>query len=291
MSSGKITIDNIPTLGNRIKFLDTATGANNLLEFTTADEGKLVVEGKTAAVNQDLTSDASPTFVTVTATTNVVGVAGIFSGAVSGTTATFTGDLIAVGGAFSGAVSGTTGTFTDDVGGVAGIFTGAVSGTTGTFTSTVSGTIGTFTGGVVRGSSISNVKEVTVAISNAELQALAGAPKELVAAPGASKYIEFLEGILVLNFVATAMDDAAGDRNLEIVEETSGTVMSLTVEADGFVDAAATVVSTVKPLATDVVLTANKGILLDNDGAEFTVVGGGDATMTAIIKYRILDLS
>ena len=285
MASGKITIENVPNKGNRVKFLDTATNAINNLEFTV-DEGKLVVEGTTAAINQDLSSDASPTFV-----------GGTFTGNITAVDATFSGNLIAVGGAFSGAVSGTTGTFTGDVAGVAGTFSGVVSGTLGTFSGAVSGTTGTFTGavdaqvGILLGAAESQIKEVTVEISLSELQNLAGTPKPLVAAPGANKYIQYLGGVLVLNFVATAMDDAAADGNLNIVEETSGTVRSLTVEADAFVDASATTLTTVKPLATDLKLVANKGLLLDNDGAEFTIVGGGDSTMTVIIQYRIIDLN
>jgi hypothetical protein len=81
-------------------------------------------------------------------TGDVSGVAGSFSGAVSGTTGTFTGDVSGVAGSFSGAVSGTTGTFTGDVSGVAGSFSGAVSGTTGTFTGDVSGVDGSFSGAV-----------------------------------------------------------------------------------------------------------------------------------------------
>lgn len=281
MSSGELNIENISGSGNRVNFLDSATGANNRLEYTEGDEGKLIVEGRASVINQDLTTDASPTFVTVTATTNIVGVAGIFSGAVSGTTATFTGNLIAVGGAFSGAVSGTTATFTSTVVGVAGTFSGAVA-VTGTTTTT---------GGLILGAARSTIKEVQVEISLSELQNLASAPKALVAAPGAGKYIQYLGGALILNFVTTAMDDAAADGNLTIIEETSGTVRSLTIEADGLVDATADALITVKPLATDLVLVANKGLLLDNDGAEFTIVGGGDSTMTAIVQYRIIDLN
>jgi len=81
-------------------------------------------------------------------TGDVSGVAGSFSGAVSGTTGTFTGDVSGAAGSFSGAVSGTTGTFTGDVSGAAGSFSGAVSGTTGTFTGDVSGVDGSFSGAV-----------------------------------------------------------------------------------------------------------------------------------------------
>jgi len=135
------------------------------------------------------------------------------------------------------------------------------------------------------------IRTATVEISNAELQALAAAPKTLVAAPGAGKYIEFLGATIATIFVTTAIDSATSDGNLVIQTGTTGTDVSLTVEAAGLVDAAATAVSTAKPLATDVVMDANETIELLNDGAEFTVVGSGDSTMRVDVLYRILDLS
>lgn len=137
----------------------------------------------------------------------------------------------------------------------------------------------------------SSIQKATVTVSNSELQALAATPKTLVAAPGASKYIEYLGGTIALIFGTTAIDDAAADGDLIIETGTSNTTVSLTVDADGLVDAAATTVSTAKPLATDVTLDANETLQLKNNGAEYTVTGGGDGTLSVTVFYRILDLS
>jgi len=135
------------------------------------------------------------------------------------------------------------------------------------------------------------IQKAVVTITTLELAALAATPKTLVAAPGASQYLEYLGGNIALIFGTTAIDSATSDGNLVIQTGTTGTDVSLTVEAAGLVDAAANAVSTAKPLATDVVLDANETLELLNDGAEFTVTGGGDGTLKVTVYYRILDLS
>jgi len=136
----------------------------------------------------------------------------------------------------------------------------------------------------------SMIRTATVAVSSGEIKALAGSPKELIAAPGADKYIDFLGAVIALDFGSVAYDDAAADGNFQIRFDAS-TVVSLTVEADGLVDAVADAASTARTLATDVTMLANKKIELYNDGAEFTGAGGGDGVLKVIINYRILDLS
>lgn len=133
--------------------------------------------------------------------------------------------------------------------------------------------------------------QATIVVSNAELQALAAAPKELVAAPGAGYYLDFLGGTISLLFDTAAIDDAVADGDLLIRTGTTNTAQSLTVEADGLVDAAATAASTVKSLATDVILDANESLELFNTGAEYTVVGGGSGTLSVTVLYRILNLN
>ena len=136
----------------------------------------------------------------------------------------------------------------------------------------------------------SMIQTATVEISSAQLKALNGTPIQLVAAPGADKFVDFLGAVIGLNYATAAMDDPTGDGDLQIRYD-AGTVASLTVEAAGFIDAAANAASTCKPLATDVIIVANKKLELYNDGAEYTAGGGSTATLTVIVNYRILDLS
>jgi len=136
----------------------------------------------------------------------------------------------------------------------------------------------------------SMIRTATVAVSAAEIKALNAAPKQLIAAPGTGKYIDFLGAVIALDFGSTAYDDAAADGDFQIRYDAS-TVLSLTVESDGLVDAVADAASTAKPLATDVTLLGNTKVELFNDGAEITGGGGGDGALKVIINYRILDLS
>jgi len=93
-----------------------------------------------------------------------------------------------------------------------------------------------------------------------------------------------------LDYGTATIDDCAADGDLQIRYDAS-TVVSLTVEANDLVDAVADAASTAKPLATDVTLLADKKLELYNNGAEYTVVGGGDGVLKILINYRILDLS
>lgn len=126
-------------------------------------------------------------------------------------------------------------------------------------------------------------KEVTV--TSAELLALAASPKTLVPAPGAGRVLEFESAILMLDKGATAYDDAATDGDLAIrYTDGSGTIVSTTLDADSFIDAASDTVKTIKKLTTDIALTANAALVLDNTGAEFT---GGDGVLRVKVAYRV----
>jgi len=156
--------------------------------------------------------------------------------------------------------------------------------TAGTLTSTLgAGTLNIDTASTM-------IRTAAVTISNAQLQALNATPIQLVATPGANKYLDFLGAIIALDYGTATIDDCAADGDLQIRYDAS-TVVSLTVEANDLVDAVADAASTAKPLATDVTLLADKKLELYNNGAEYTVVGGGDGVLKILINYRILDLS
>src|SRR5690606_10863003 len=94
-------------------------------------------------------------------------------------------------------------------------------------------------------------KEVTV--TSAELLALAASPKTSVAAPGAGRVLEFEGAILILDKGATVYDDAATDGDPAIrYTDGSGTIVSTTLDADGFIDSASDIIKTMKKLTTDI---------------------------------------
>lgn len=134
------------------------------------------------------------------------------------------------------------------------------------------------------------VKRSLTALSNAQLQALAATPVQVVAAPVAGKFIQVLGWRFRLIFGTVAIDDAAADGNL-ILKYAGGSTIDV-MEADGLIDAAATTQGLSGNLTELIVAETgidNTAVQISNDGAEYTVVGGGDATAEVEVFYRILD--
>lgn len=133
-------------------------------------------------------------------------------------------------------------------------------------------------------------KRALVALSNANLLALAATPIEVVPAPGAGKFIQVLGWRFRTIFVATAMDDAAADGDL-ILKYAGGSTID-TMQSDGLVDAAATTQGLSGNLTELLVAESgidNIAVQISNGGAEFTGGGGGDSTAEVEVFYRILD--
>lgn len=128
------------------------------------------------------------------------------------------------------------------------------------------------------------------AISNAQLQALAGTPVAVVPAPAAGKYIQVLFWRCRMIFGTAALDDAAADGNLILLYSGGATIDAM--EADGLVDSAATTQglswNLTELLVAESAVDAT-AVEISNDGAEFTVVGGGDGTMEVEVFFRTLD--
>lgn len=166
---------------------------------------------------------------------------------------------------------------------------GAITCDTMAATSAVSGASLAVTGAITHGTVATH--EAVVTVGTTAILALAASPAEIVAAPGANKYIQFLGGAVALDFGTTAFDDAAGDGDLVLRSGTTNTNATAAVEADGLVDAAADKVTTANALEADRILDANESLELFNDGAEFTAAGGGDGALKVYVRYRIIDLS
>lgn len=138
------------------------------------------------------------------------------------------------------------------------------------------------------------IYEKKIEISSAELLALAASPKELVAAPGSGKLLEFVSAVLFYHSAATDYTVQA-DENIAIrYTDGSGTIVSLTVESDDFLkEAADDEIRIVHPIAdfqnTDVLASVNKSLVLDNVGTGEWDDGTG--TITAKITYLIHDLN
>lgn len=127
------------------------------------------------------------------------------------------------------------------------------------------------------------INYVEVAVSTAEMLAIRATPKTLVAAPGAGKVLEFVSAVFIYDYAAAYTESAD---NLAVrYTDGSGTVVSLTLETTGLLDATADKVSTIQPLATDVLMTANAALVLHNTGdGEF---GGTGSPCRVKVAYRV----
>lgn len=160
---------------------------------------------------------------------------------------------------------------------------------------TVGGTAGvtgllTATAGISAGNaSDSKLLTDTVEISNAELKALRAAPKTLVAAPGADKFIELVSAWIIMDYGSNVLTESTD--NLVIQYNTSGLDASAAIETTGFLDQSADMIcyvvgaSIAGAAATSFV---NKALELFNNGdGEFGGNAGNDTTLTVKVSYRI----
>jgi hypothetical protein len=130
----------------------------------------------------------------------------------------------------------------------------------------------------------------TVELTNVNIKALRGTKKELIAAPGASNYIEVVSVNLILDYGANVLTESVD--NLVVQYATSGDDITASIEMTGFIDQAADTIMVVNPsnplaanAASDML---NNAVELFNTGdGEFGGNAGADTTMTVKITYRI----
>jgi hypothetical protein len=121
------------------------------------------------------------------------------------------------------------------------------------------------------------IQYVTVDIPSAAILTMNATPVMLV--PGqAGKVISFAGATLMLDYGGVQY---ATNGTLNVIEETSGTVLSTTV-ANTLLFATADRVSSCKPITTDVVLTAAGG-----KGIQLTVPGGNPATGNSVLRVKV----
>jgi hypothetical protein len=136
-----------------------------------------------------------------------------------------------------------------------------------------------------------NPRQVRVAevdLTNTNVLALRATPIELVAAPGAGYVLEFISAVLFFDYTAAYTESAD---NLAVrYTDGSGVVVSVAIEATGFVDATAdtfTNAIAIKDTITAKTGCDNKALVLHNTGdGEY---GGGNASNVLRVKtsYRV----
>ena len=135
---------------------------------------------------------------------------------------------------------------------------------------------------------VSTIQYAEVSITNAQMLAIRATPKELVAAPGAGKMLEFISAVLLFDYTGAYTETAD---NLAVkYTDGSGAIVSEAIEATGFVDATADTMTTAIAKADVIVAKSgseNKALVLHNTGdGEY---GGGNAANAIRVKvaYRV----
>jgi predicted RecA/RadA family phage recombinase len=138
------------------------------------------------------------------------------------------------------------------------------------------------------------VRYATVNLTNAQIKALRATPKELVAAPGANKFVEFVSAELFLDYGANVLTESADNLAVKF-ENGTGVAVSQAIEATGFIDAAADTLTNALPKIDAIVASAsalNKALVLHNTGdGEYAGNAGADTTMKVKIAYRVHDVT
>ena len=130
----------------------------------------------------------------------------------------------------------------------------------------------------------STVQYAEVEISAAEILDLFGTPKELVAAPGAGKLLEFISLLLAYDWGTVAYTiGTAGNLQVKYTDG-SGVAASTTRAATGFLDEVADAVSSLDKLEATVEPAVNAPLALTVATASPTA---GDSPIHARVAYRV----
>lgn len=135
-----------------------------------------------------------------------------------------------------------------------------------------------------------NLFTVEVTITNAQLKALRATPKELVAAPGSGYVLEFIRALVFLDYGSNVLTESADNMAIKLGDG-SGTAVSETIEATGFIDAAADTLIPVIPAASAAIAKTaidNKSLVLHNTGdGEYAGNAGADTVLRVRTTYRV----
>jgi len=128
-----------------------------------------------------------------------------------------------------------------------------------------------------------------VTLTAAEIKALAGSPKVLVAAPGEGKALSFLGATLRLVAGTEVLTESADNLAIKYKGGT-GLQISETIEATGFIDQSADTIINVVPIK-DAKQTsaniANEELFLVNLDGEYGGNASNDAELVVVITYRV----
>lgn len=133
------------------------------------------------------------------------------------------------------------------------------------------------------------IQYAEVSITAAEIAALRATPKELVAAPGTGYMIDFVSAVLLLDYTAPGFTETADNLAVKFTDG-SGSQVSETIEATGFIDQTADTVTTARRKLDSITAASgaeNKALVLHNTG-DGEYAGGGGSTLRVKVVYRVI---
>ncbi len=136
---------------------------------------------------------------------------------------------------------------------------------------------------------VSYVRTASVTLTAAQIKLLATTEIELVAAPGADKFLQFLGATLILKYGSEVLAEDADNLDIEY-DDGTGAAVCTTIECTGFIDQAADQLAVVVPIVIASVTAAanvNKNLALVNNNDNFTGNASGDTTLTVKVVYAV----
>lgn len=150
-----------------------------------------------------------------------------------------------------------------------------------------------FATGAIPASKLSEnaIRYADVSLTNAQLKALRATPIELVPAPGAGKFIEFVSAVPFLDYGSSALTRPGGDEDLVVRYENGTGPVASEASLATFITATADSTQTLSRAVAAVLARTsveNKALVLHNDGSqEFGGNAGNDTVLRVKVAYRV----
>lgn len=140
---------------------------------------------------------------------------------------------------------------------------------------------------------MASAKTTLVTLTNAQIKALRATPVTLVAAQGAGTIVRFLGATLKLNGATNALTEST--YNLAVrYTNTTGAIVSQTIETTGFIDQTAATVTSALPKIDAIATYAAAGnaalVIHNTGGGEIAGNAANDATVTIQVQYDVVTI-